>query len=164
VVSSTESDGTVEKTLEQVEVFHLLTGKKEGLIALATLSDFRVGAPCRVQFDPAWVLAQEKNHGDVLGFYHTHPNMVGFPSERDDRTMMAWVNAFNRPLYCVIEGSDGVHTYIYYPRPFEKGSPPYHSTAATSMFEPSEPFQMFKALVICEHPEGAASRYSCKHE
>jgi proteasome lid subunit RPN8/RPN11 len=56
--------------------------------------------------DAAGVLAREESKGDVVGFYHTHPAGPPEPSQRDVRTMRAWVSSFGKPLLCLIE-SDG---------------------------------------------------------
>lgn len=42
----------------------------------------------------------------VIGFYHTHPNMMNFPSGIDIFTMFAWCNALGKSIYCLIEGYD----------------------------------------------------------
>jgi proteasome lid subunit RPN8/RPN11 len=53
-----------------------------------------------------WVLSREESRGDVVGFYHTHPGGLPTPSQRDLKTMRAWVGSFGKPLLCLIE-SDG---------------------------------------------------------
>lgn len=42
----------------------------------------------------------------LLGFYHTHPNMINFPSNIDVRTFFTWGNALGKPIYCLIDGID----------------------------------------------------------
>jgi proteasome lid subunit RPN8/RPN11 len=64
------------------------------------------GEPASVEFDAAWTLAREESKGDVVGFYHTHPSGPPNPSQRDLKTMRAWVGSFGKPLLCLIE-SDG---------------------------------------------------------
>ena len=49
----------------------------------------------------------------MIGFYHTHPSGAPAPSERDVRTMHAWVSAFGKPLLCVIETRRELHAYRY---------------------------------------------------
>ena len=48
----------------------------------------------------------------VIGFYHTHPNMMNFPSGIDIFTMFAWCNALGKSIYCLIEGYDAVLALI----------------------------------------------------
>lgn len=71
------------------------------------------GEPASVGFDAQWVLAREEAKGDVVGFYHTHPLGAALPSDRDDRTMHAWVSSFGKPLLCLIEADDLVIAYKY---------------------------------------------------
>jgi proteasome lid subunit RPN8/RPN11 len=71
------------------------------------------GKPASVEFDAAWALKREESHGDVVGFYHTHPAGVIEPSVRDDRTMHAWVSSFGRPLLCVIEAEGVARGFLY---------------------------------------------------
>jgi proteasome lid subunit RPN8/RPN11 len=56
-----------------------------------------------VAFDGRWVLGREERRGDVVGFYHTHPDGPTTPSDRDLRTMRAWVGSFGKPMLCIIE-------------------------------------------------------------
>lgn len=90
-----------------VEQCWTLVGHRRGDLWLARRMRRTSGEPASVEFDAAWALAREESHGDVVGFYHTHPAGVTGPSDRDDRTMHAWVSSFGRPLVCVIE-ADGV--------------------------------------------------------
>jgi proteasome lid subunit RPN8/RPN11 len=66
-----------------------------------------------VAFDAAGVLAREESHGDVVGFYHTHPAGPPAPSDRDLRTMRAWVGSFGKPLLCVIESPGQLAAYRF---------------------------------------------------
>ena len=62
-----------------------------------------VGGQTRVEADWSWALIREENQGDVVGFYHTHPDGFGAqPSRRDVRTMQAWCSALGKPLLCLI--------------------------------------------------------------
>jgi hypothetical protein len=66
------------------------------------------GEKTRVDADWAWTLAREESHGDVTGFFHTHPPGAGLrPSERDVRTMRAWCSALGKPLLCLIAEEGG---------------------------------------------------------
>jgi len=71
------------------------------------------GTLASVEFDAAWVLAREEAKGDVVGFYHTHPSGVAEPSQRDQRTMRAWVGSFGRPLLCLIESDAKVAAWRF---------------------------------------------------
>lgn len=64
------------------------------------------GEPASVEFDARWVLEREETKGDVVGFFHTHPNGSPNPSQRDLKTMRAWSSSFGKPLLCLI-ASDG---------------------------------------------------------
>jgi proteasome lid subunit RPN8/RPN11 len=56
-----------------------------------------------VDADWSWTLSREEKEGDVMGFYHTHPDGFGAqPSRRDIRTMQAWCSALGKPLLCLI--------------------------------------------------------------
>ena len=62
-----------------------------------------IGDQTRVEADWSWTLAREEMHGDVMGFYHTHPDGGSLaPSQRDIRTMQAWCSALGKPLLCLI--------------------------------------------------------------
>ncbi len=71
------------------------------------------GTQIEVAFDALWVLRREEDRGDVLGFFHTHPDGSMVPSSRDERTMRAWVGALGKPLWCLIEGSLGIGAWLY---------------------------------------------------
>ena len=61
------------------------------------------GEHAKVEADWSWTLTREETEGDVMGFYHTHPDGVGAqPSQRDIRTMQAWCSALGKPLLCLI--------------------------------------------------------------
>jgi proteasome lid subunit RPN8/RPN11 len=66
-----------------------------------------------VGFDADWVLRREEDGGDVVGFYHTHPSGLPEPSQRDNRTMRAWVGSFGKPLLCLIESDRQIAAYQY---------------------------------------------------
>jgi proteasome lid subunit RPN8/RPN11 len=71
------------------------------------------GKRVSVRFDGAWVLNREEEHGDVVGFLHTHPEGPATPSGRDVRTMRAWHSAFGKPLLCLIAGPDDLRGYRF---------------------------------------------------
>jgi proteasome lid subunit RPN8/RPN11 len=72
-----------------------------------------VGDPASVQFDWAWVLDREERRGDILGFFHTHPPEGSQPSQRDVRTMRAWVSCLGKPLLCLISSEDTLNGYLF---------------------------------------------------
>lgn len=67
----------------------------------------------KVEFDGAWSLLREETRGDVVGFYHTHPAGPASPSQRDVRTMRAWVEAFGKPLLCLVETPECVSAFRF---------------------------------------------------
>lgn len=63
------------------------------------------GNSASVRFDGQWALKREEKKGDVVGFWHTHPDGTLEPSKRDIKTMQAWIGCFGKPLLCVIQNS-----------------------------------------------------------
>jgi len=78
------------------------------------------GVPCAVAFDPNYVINRDVERHDVIGFIHTHPGMSAHYSQRDDRTMKAWVCCLGKPLVCCIMGNDGLRAWWY----FDDENPP----------------------------------------
>jgi len=66
------------------------------------------GSPGGVGFDHKVVMERQIQHGDIVGFYHTHPQFTARPSDTDYCTMGTWNNAFGKPLVCCIRGVDGI--------------------------------------------------------
>jgi proteasome lid subunit RPN8/RPN11 len=91
-----------------VEHCWTLVGRRRGRIWYARRVRPSAGERLRVEFDASWVLAREERRGDVLGFYHTHPDGAPRPSRRDLRTMRAWCSAFGKPLLCLIHSPEGL--------------------------------------------------------
>ncbi|MBY0549018.1 MAG: Mov34/MPN/PAD-1 family protein [Candidatus Obscuribacterales bacterium] len=81
----------------------VLLGEYRSGIWLATMKWITQGTHDSVSFDWALVLTREEKHGDVLGFFHTHPAGHFVPSQRDHKTMSSWVSCFGKPLLCLIE-------------------------------------------------------------
>ena len=96
-----------------VEWCWTLVGRRQGQFWHARRMRPTKGEPASVGFDAQWVLEREETKNDVVGFYHTHPSGMPSPSERDDRTMHAWVGSFGKPLLCVIEADREVIAYLY---------------------------------------------------
>ncbi len=60
-----------------------------------------------------WALKREEQYGDVVGFYHTHPDGAGTqPSSRDIRTMQAWCSAFGKPLLCLVAAGKRLEGHV----------------------------------------------------
>jgi len=73
-----------------------------------------IGEPHEVRL--AWdkVLDREETKGDIVGFYHTHPNSSGnFYSEKDRVTMTDWCSCFGKLLYCVIKSKTATKTFHF---------------------------------------------------
>ena len=96
-----------------VERCWTLVGRRQGHFWYARKVRPTRGSPAHVEFDAAWVLKREESKGDVVGFYHTHPSGMRLPSQRDHRTMRAWVGSFGKPLLCLIEADSKVTAYRY---------------------------------------------------
>jgi len=82
-----------------------------------------MGNAVSVKFDWNWVLKREEKKGDVLGFWHTHPNKDAEPSERDIKTMKAWTNCLGKCLFCVIQNSYTKRAYSFLPSGFWHSQP-----------------------------------------
>ena len=95
------------------EEYWTLVGERRGRVWLAGLDDHADGEPHRVAFDWSAVLGREEEHGDVIGFLHTHPPGHGTPSARDVRTMRAWVSCFGKALLCAIVAGDTCRTFVF---------------------------------------------------
>jgi hypothetical protein len=91
----------------------VLIGHRRGRIWHGRLRQRQVGSPASVEFDWDWVLRREERSRDVLGFYHTHPAGIATPSQRDVRTMRAWVSCLGKPLLCIIESGGGLAAYVF---------------------------------------------------
>lgn len=96
-----------------IENCAILTGQYRGQIWYGRLRQFQSGAPGSVEFDWEWVMKREERYEDVLGFYHTHPASLTTPSERDLRTMCAWVSCLGKPLLCVIQSANTLSAYVF---------------------------------------------------
>jgi len=70
------------------------------------------GNSASVEFDGQWALEREEKKGDVVGFWHTHPDGNLEPSKRDIKTMEAWTRCFGKPLFCVIQNSSYETAYL----------------------------------------------------
>jgi hypothetical protein len=95
------------------EIAYVLTGECLNGVWHAKMRWRTKGSETSVRFDGKRVLAREEAEGDVIGFYHTHPEGFTGPSGRDDRTLDAWCFCFGKPILCVIETSAGARGWIY---------------------------------------------------
>jgi hypothetical protein len=95
------------------EICYILVGHRQRGIWYGRLRQRRVGSPASVEFDWAWVMEREEGYGDVAGFFHTHPQALAIPSERDLRTMRAWVSCFGKPLLCLIDSGTRLSAYLF---------------------------------------------------
>jgi len=95
------------------EISHAIIGQRRGNIWHGRLRQHNTGKPASVEFDWAWVLEREERKGDVIGFYHTHPPGLSAPSQRDVRTMRAWVGCLGKPLLCVIKSDSALAAFCF---------------------------------------------------
>jgi hypothetical protein len=95
------------------EICYIITGQRRGRLWYGRLQQRQVGQPASVEFDWAWVLDREERRGDILGFYHTHPDGLITPSQRDIKTMRAWVTCMGKPLLCVINSNAVLTAYCF---------------------------------------------------
>lgn len=98
-----------------VELCWTLVGVRQGRFWYARRVRGATGEPAQVVFDGLWALQREEQRGDVVGFYHTHPDGPCTPSRRDERTMHAWTSSFGKPLLCVIESPGDLVAYRFDP-------------------------------------------------
>ncbi|GAG69184.1 unnamed protein product [marine sediment metagenome] len=98
------------------EICYIMLGKQGayfiGDVYRGRLVKKVTGKPALVEFDGQWVLDREEKKGDILGFWHTHPDGTLKPSERDLRTMQAWISCFDKPLFCVIQNTSRETAYL----------------------------------------------------
>lgn len=99
--------------MEDIEHCWVLIGGRSGPLWHGRLKKLSSGTPTRVAFDFRSIQDREEKHGDIIGFYHTHPTFSAIPSGIDHNTMKAWVCSFGKPLICAIRGTDGLRIYEY---------------------------------------------------
>ncbi len=87
---------------EDVEISGLLVGLNKDKTWNCDIIYLSHGARTQVEFDWREAVDREDHHGDVVGFYHTHPFGPSKPSTRDIRTMRAWCDCLGKSLLCVI--------------------------------------------------------------
>ncbi|GAH74745.1 unnamed protein product [marine sediment metagenome] len=94
------------------EICYIMLGKQGAYFNRGRLVKKVTGKPALVKFDGQWVLEREEKKGDILGFWHTHPNGTLEPSKRDLKTMQAWISCFGKPLFCVIQNASHKTAYL----------------------------------------------------
>ncbi|GAH27138.1 unnamed protein product [marine sediment metagenome] len=99
------------------EICYIILGKRNSWLAYFThgrLVKKITGESASVEFDWQWSLNREEKKGDILGFWHTHPDGSLKPSTRDRKTMQAWVNCFGKSLLCVIQNASRETAYLVF--------------------------------------------------
>lgn len=101
--------------MKKKEICYIILGKRNSWLTYFThgrLVKKITGESASVEFDWQWVLEREEEKGDILGFWHTHPDGTLKPSKRDGKTMQAWVSCFGKPLFCVIQNTSHETAYL----------------------------------------------------
>jgi len=101
------------QTIVAIEHCWVLLGFHQGPFWFARRQWPTRGEPETVRFDAQRVLQREEQHGDIIGFYHTHPAGPQSPSQRDVRTMRAWCSSFKKHLLCIIESPGSIVAYRF---------------------------------------------------
>jgi len=96
-----------KKKLHYVKLHYVKPHYVKGRLVKKTL-----GNAALVEFDWQWALRREEKRGDIIGFWHTHPDGTLEPSKRDLKTMQAWISCFGKPLFCVIQNASHETAYL----------------------------------------------------
>ncbi len=91
----------------------MITGKIDKKLWHGHLERMSSGDPVSVAFDADDVIKRDEILHDLVGFCHTHPTFIAYPSSRDIKTMGAWVNCLGKSLLCLIKGTDGLRGYWF---------------------------------------------------
>lgn len=91
----------------------VLTGEIDGSHWWGRPQKMTEGEPTAVDFDFKFVLKQEEEKGNVIGWLHTHPGFESYTSGRDIRTMKVWSTCMGKPLICAIRGIDGLKAWFW---------------------------------------------------
>lgn len=86
------------------EIFYAIFGIRWGNFFYGKFDFFEEGQPTSVSFDYNKVREKIDSGKNLIGFYHTHPNMMAYMSDTDCKTMEAWVNSEGKNLLCFIRG------------------------------------------------------------
>lgn len=118
-MDTTVTDQPATKTAgDAVEMCLVITGhlgkRRWRVTSFQSGGETLSATPCSVEIQPRCLTDWSNRQVDqIVGTYHTHPNMPAVPSARDDRTMKAWVLSLGRPLVALIDGSDGLRAWWY---------------------------------------------------
>ena len=94
------------------EIFYAIFGKiYPNKMFYGVIDHFNEGTPGQVQFDYDLVQKSINDGKNLIGFYHTHPNMSAYMSATDYDTMDNWVTSEGKRLLCLIEGNEGIVTF-----------------------------------------------------
>lgn len=96
------------------EIFYAVFGYKFGPFIFGKLYFHNTGNPVSVEFDYKYVVEKINQNSNLLGFYHTHPNMPAYMSSTDISTMEGWCDSEGKNLLCFIEGNDGLKCFKCY--------------------------------------------------
>ncbi|MGD2269587.1 MAG: Mov34/MPN/PAD-1 family protein [Desulfobacterales bacterium] len=96
-----------------VETSSYLSGTRQRNTWTCRMHFLGRGSAARVEFNWKKVLQREETSGDVIGFFHTHPQGLTRPSRRDIKTMRAWCDCLGKPLLCIIGIPYADDTEIY---------------------------------------------------
>lgn len=91
----------------------VLLGHAENDLWWGRMHRMTIGGPSRVDFDPDWVIKQEEENQNVIGWIHSHPGMTSHYSAVDDVAMKGWSVCMGKPLVCCIHGTDGLSAWWY---------------------------------------------------
>lgn len=112
---------TTTDTKEEYEICRIFVSKKRGRrTTFRFIGRSYKGRPASVEFSWKRVMRREEKYRDVAGFYHTHPRFSPAPSERDIKTMHAWVIAFGKPMLCAIRSGSIWGFYLFSEKGYRK--------------------------------------------
>jgi len=94
------------------EHYFTLVGRREGdTILCDTMHGHTQYNPHLVEFDWQEVWNRHLEHGDVIGWFHTHPPGAHDMSRTDRDTFTGWIMALGGPRYAVILCDGVVHAW-----------------------------------------------------
>ncbi len=147
-----------EALVSPYEHMWVLLGEIEGDLWHGRMYPMARGSPACVAFDAEAVIKQEEKDGSVIGFLHTHPAFTAHYSNRDHRTMGAWVNCLGKPLVCCIKGTDGLRAWWYMddenrPEDFQVRRVKKLLFGVTPFLYEPEPSDSYEGLSMKEDPD-----------
>lgn len=99
-----------------VESYATLVGARGSRYAAGQMGHYQDGEPSSVEFNWKHVMEREEKYGDVVGFYHTHPEGHSDYSARDYETMTQWVDCFGKTLVCAIQNGREIRAWEFAPK------------------------------------------------